>query len=265
MPNLIKIGSAVLKVGINVMQQNRSVTFGNQTIATISGLNNAWGVVEAANKLFVKENGKISIFSLGDYSLITSIVCADQYFIAVDEVNGRIYARSAGSNMKVFDLNTYAFIRDITIPGNLTGIDVDPVGNRLYAVAYGSQICVFSLTTYAQIGGLSATDAYYSVRLDVANDRFFWCSGTSSGIGVGRLSNLQRIGTIAGDASQDLTISPWNNIILTSTGKVYNYVNPTAGVIGSFSPAGNRSISCDDTRIFKQNVGSIIITSNSFS
>lgn len=208
MPQLLKSGSNVWKVGNNIFLYNRQSAFiGAKDVITQSlGGFNFSGFSYAIFPGVAVDKGKARIFvtnenanniSILDYNnpmsgIYATVAVQKASGIALDPSSGRIFVCNRTLNtITILDYNTLAVLSTLTNAhtgiNNPCGIAIDTLGNRIFITSgSNSQCSIINYTTptngyYTILSSAILPIGYgFGLAVDRGNDRLFFCSRNDS-------------------------------------------------------------------------------------
>jgi DNA-binding beta-propeller fold protein YncE len=116
-------------------------------------------------------------------NVVTSYVYggASPYEICYNPNNNRLYWRSGGRSMTVYDCSTDTKVRTLSASGDVGGMRVHPGLNKLYVFSYvngvGSAIDVVDCDADSVTGVIATDCEYFTELLLVPEDNTLWCLG----------------------------------------------------------------------------------------
>jgi hypothetical protein len=276
MPNLIKTGSSVTKVGNNILAYNRQLNFAG-AVTVLAGVGDFVRVDLPGNRLFncnVSATAAIRIFDLSTFAVISNTLVGST--VAVDSSANILYV-GTNASIKVYNATTYALITTIPVGGEYD-MRIDKVGNRLFAMTRMA-ITILDLTTYATIYTISGLTGFNGTRigLDLQGGRLF-TSSNNNNLTIYKLSDYSLIfdALVSGISfCSGFGIDNANNRIYVpdlNLKKLFilNYTNPAAGVLATVAGASLTRPLCVDFSpsylfVGDKNNNTISIFNNSFN
>lgn len=180
------------------------------------------GILRSGDYIFSNGNVVFSFQESFNYSVITTLLTGlnRPNEISADFATNRLFvARYSANKVSVYNLTTFSFIIDITVPSNPTSVYADTVGNKLYISAKTSnKIHIFDLTTLAQISETAFGYSVKSLAVDATNNKMYVSEGNN--VRVLNLSTFAEISIITGFSNNyGITIdAEYNRLIICNYG-----------------------------------------------